>query len=183
MKKIKILLFSLVLILFISTTVKAQSYANGFAGNIGIVQDGIGGVFSYNYFLDRHDFIEAGVFITAANFKYVEGIKIPYNDFTLNLGYSKNVFWNYKNTFNVNIGAGGVFGYETVNKGDKELKNGGIIRSEPGFIYGAFIGLDVDYALTDKYSLTLRMNEFYHANSDLGEFVPFVGIGFRYYAN
>ncbi|GAA6774032.1 conjugal transfer protein TraO [Flavobacterium sp. GSB-24] len=180
MRKITFLITSL---LMITMSTKAQSYANAFAGNIGIVQDGIGGVFSYNYFLDRHDFIDAGVLLTAANFKYVNGIKIPYNDFTLNLGYSKNVFWNYKNTFNVNIGAGGVFGYETVNKGDKELSNGAVIRSEPGFIYGAYIGVDFDYAITDRYSITLRANEYYHANSDLGEFMPFLGLGFRYYAN
>ena len=161
----------------------AQSYANAFAGSLGIVQDGIGGIFSYNYFLDRHDNIEAGVFLTAAKFKYVENIKIPYNDFTLNVGYSKNVFWNYQNTFNVNLAAGGIFGYETVNNGEKELKNGAIIRSEPGFIYGAYIGVDLDYALTDQYSITLRLNEYYHANSSLGEFIPFVGLGVRYYAN
>lgn len=180
MKKITFLVISF---LMITMSIKAQSYANAFTGNIGIVQDGIGGVFSYNYFLDRHDFIEAGLLLTAANFKYVDGIKIPYNDVTLNLGYSKNVFWNYQNTFNVNIGAGGVFGYETVNKGDKELSNGAIIRSEPGFIYGAYIGVDLDYALTDQYSITLKLNEYYHANSNLGEFLPFVGIGVRYYVN
>lgn len=181
MKKIKILIVSLFMIL--SYSGNAQSYANAFAGSLGIVQDGIGGIFSYNYFLDRHDNIEAGVFLTAAKFKYVEGIKIPYNDFTLNVGYSKNVFWNYQNTFNVNLAAGGVFGYETVNNGEKELKNGAIIRSEPGFIYGAYIGVDLDYALTDQYSITLRLNEYYHANSTLGEFIPFVGLGVRYYAN
>jgi hypothetical protein len=180
MKTIKILIISLIMI---SSTTKAQSYANAFGGSIGVVQDGIGGIFSYNYFLDRHDFIEAGVLLTAANFKYTNEIKIPYNDFTLNLGYSKNVFWNYQNTFNVNIGAGLVFGYETVNKGDKELSNGAIINSEPGFIYGGYLGIDLDYALTDKYSITLRANEYYHANSDLGEFIPFLGLGIRYYAN
>lgn len=181
MKKIKILIVSFFMIL--SYSGHTQSYANAFSGNIGIVQDGIGGLFNYNYFLDRHDNIEAGVLMTAANFKYVEGIKIPYNDFTLNVGYSKNVYWNYQNTFNVNLAAGGVFGYETVNKGNKELKNGAIIESKPGFIYGAYIGVDLDYAITDQYSITFRMNEYYHANSTLGEFVPFLGLGFRYYAN
>jgi len=173
----------LLLLFFSFSKVKAQSYANAFAANIGIVQDGIGGLFNYNYFLDRHDNIEAGVLMTAANFKYVEGIKIPYNDFTLNIGYSKNVYWNYQNTFNVNLAAGGVFGYETLNKGNKELSNGAIIESKPGFIYGAYIGVDLDYAITDQYSITFRMNEYYHANSTLGEFIPFVGLGFRYYAN
>lgn len=161
---------------------KAQSYSDAFTLNIGAVQDGIGGLIGYNYFLNRHDFIEAGVLLTAANFKYNDG-KIPYNDFTLNVGYSKNVFWNYKNTFNVNIGGGALFGYETVNNGDKNLSNGAIIKSKPGFIYGAYLSVDLDYSINDEISVVLKGNEYYHANSSLGEFLPFIGLGVRYYIN
>jgi len=180
MKKLKLLL---IVLFFTSLTTKAQSYANGFALNIGVVQDGIGGIMSYNYFLDRHDFIEAGLFFSAANYKYKESIKVPYNDFTVNAGYSKNVYYNLQNTFNVNIGAGGVFGYETVNKGEKRLENGALVKSRAGFIYGAYIGIDIDYSINDRFSITLKANEFYHANSELGEFIPFAGLGFRYYAD
>jgi hypothetical protein len=162
---------------------KSQSYANAFAINLGAVQDGFGGIISYNYFLDRHDFIDAGLLMTASKFKYVSDIKIPYNDFTFNLGYSKNVYFNYQNTFNINIGAGGVFGYEAINNGDKNLSNGAVIESKSGFIYGAYIGIDFDYAIQDELSITLRANQYYHSNSSLGEFIPFVGIGIRYYAN
>ena len=84
---------------------------------------------------------------------------------------------------NVNIGAGGVFGYETVNKGEKNLSNGALITSRPGFIFGAFLGLDIDYSISDKLSLVLKANQYYHANSNLGEFVPFVGLGLKYYTD
>lgn len=181
MKKYQKILILLCFVLSMKSM--AQSYANAFTANIGVVQDGIGGLFNYNYFLDRHDFIEAGIFITAANYKYQANIKIPYNDFTINAGYSKNVFYNYQNTLNVNIGAGGVFGYETVNKGGKNLSNGALITSRPGFIYGAFLGLDIDYSISDKLSLVLKANQYYHANSNLGEFVPFVGLGLKYYTD
>lgn len=180
MKTSKILI---IIILTISFGAKAQSYSDAFAFNVGAVQDGYGGIISYNYFLDRHDFIDAGVFVSASKYKYVEDIKIPYNDFTLNLGFSKNVFWNYQNTFNVNLGVGGVFGYETVNNGENELSNGALIKSKPGFIYGGYVGVDFDVAISDELSLTLRANEYYHANSELGEFLPFLGLGLRYYAN
>jgi hypothetical protein len=163
--------------------VNAQRYSDAFAINLGMVQDGFGGIISYNYFLDRHDFIDAGILMTASNFKYVSDIKIPYNDFTFNLGYSKNVFFNYQNTFNINIGAGGVFGYEAINNGEKNLSNGAIIESKSGFIYGAYLGVDFDYAIQDELSISLRANQYYHANSTLGEFMPFIGIGIRYYAN
>lgn len=181
MKQTKQLFITLALI--IGLNVNAQSYSDGFSINLGIVQDGIGGLFNYNYFMDRHDFIDAGLLITVAKYEYKEGIKIPYNDFTFNAGYSKNVFFNYQNTFNVNIGAGGIFGYETINKGDKKLENGALIISESGFIYGAYLGLDLDYSVSDVLSLSFKSNQYYHANSSLGEFVPFIGIGTRIYIN
>ena len=74
-------------------------------------------------------------------------------------------------------------GYETVNKGEKNLSNGALITSRPGFIYGAFLGLDIDYSISDKLSLVLKANQYYHANSNLGEFVPFVGLGLKYYTD
>lgn len=177
----KILLLLLFIAPFVST--KAQSYTNGFVVNLGVVQDGFGGLFNYNYFVDRHDFIEASILFTASKYKYDSDIEIPYNDFTFNLGFSKNVFYNYQNTFNININAGGVFGYETVNRGENNLDNGSLILSKPGFVYGAFIGIDVDLFLTDQLSLVLKTNEYYHANSTLGEFLPYIGLGLRFYTN
>lgn len=184
MKKLKVL-FIIVLFVFYAKT-NAQSYANAFALSAGYVTDGIGINGNYNYFLDRHDFIEASLFVTFAKYKYdnqIDKITIPYNDFTFNAGYSKNVFYNFQNTFNVNISGGGIFGYEAINNGDKELSNGSIILSEPGFIYGAYLGLDLDYSFSDQYSIFFKANEFYHANSTLGEFLPYLGIGVRFYTN
>ena len=181
MKKTKQIFFMLLLV--IGLNANAQSYSDAFSVNVGVVQDGIGGLFNYNYFMDRHDFIDAGLLVTLANYNYKEREKIPYNDFTFNAGYSKNVFFNYQNTFNINIGAGGVFGYETINKGDKNLKGGEKIISESGFIYGAYLGLDLDYSLSDVLSVSLKANQYYHANSSLGDFVPFVGLGVRIYIN
>ena len=161
----------------------SQSYSDGFTINLGVVQDGIAGLFNYNYFVDRHDFIDAGLLITVANYEYKDGIKIPYNDFTFNAGYSKNIFYNYQNTFIVNIGAGGIFGYEIINKGDKNLENGALIISNSGSIYGAYLGLDLDYSLNDTLSLSFKANQFYHINSSMGNFVPFLGLGTRIYIN
>jgi hypothetical protein len=161
----------------------SQSYSDGLVFNIGVVQDGIGGLFNYNYFVDRHDFIEGGLLITMAKYKYKEGIDIPYSDFTFNIGYSKNIYYNYENTFNINIGGGGVFGYETINNGNKILSNGAVIGSDSAFIYGGYVSLDLDYSITDQTSLALKMNQYYHINSSMGKLMPFVGIGLRYYVN
>jgi hypothetical protein len=184
MKKLKILLLFICLTV-IQPKAQSQSYYNTFAFNFGPVQDGFGGLLSYDYFLDRHNFIEASLFLTAANYKYQpkndSEIKIPYNDFTANVGYSHNVFTNYKNTYNLNISGGGVFGYETLNKGENILSNGASLNSRPGFIYGAYLGIELDISLTDATSVIIRGNEFYHANSSLGQFIPFGGLGLRFY--
>lgn len=184
MKKTKLLLLFIVLMLALPIKGRSQSsYYNAFAFNLGVVQDGLGGLLTYNYFVNRHDFIEASLFLTAAKFKYQTKtetqIKIPYNDFTVNAGYSTNILTNDRNTYNLNLCAGGVFGYETLNKGETELENGAILESRPGFIYGAYIGLELDVSITDAMSILVRGNEYYHANSKLGEFVPFIGAGLR----
>lgn len=181
MKKKQIYYLLFIFIFYFSNS-KAQGYSDGFTGTVGIVHEGVGAHFSYNYFLDRHDFIEGSIFLTASNHKYLN-IKIPYNDFTVNVGYSKNVFYNYRNTFNVNINGGAVFGYENFNKGDKSLSNGALILNKPGFIYGAYMGIDLDLSVSDNMSILLKFNEFYHANSSLGQFLPYVGLGTRFYFN
>lgn len=178
MKKKQIYYLLFIFIFYFSNS-KAQGYSDGFTGTVGIVHEGVGAHFSYNYFLDRHDFIEGSIFLTASNHKYLN-IKIPYNDFTVNVGYSKNVFYNYRNTFNVNINGGAVFGYENFNKGDKSLSNGALILNKPGFIYGAYMGIDLDLSVSDNMSILLKFNEFYHANSSLGQFLPYVGLGTRF---
>jgi hypothetical protein len=181
MKKKLIFLIPFYLIFFCLNG-KAQGYSDGFTGSLGVVQEGIAAQLSYNYFLDRHDFIEGSIFITASNYKY-RNIKIPYNDFTVNFGYSKNVFYNYRNTFNINVNGGALFGYENFNKGDKSLSNGALILNKPGFIYGAYMGVDFDFSVSDNMSIILKANQFYHANSSLGQFLPYVGIGTRFYFN
>jgi hypothetical protein len=162
---------------------KAQSYSDAVSFNAGITQSGFGVALSYNYLVNRHDFIVGGVFGSMAKEKYIDTIDIPYNDFTVTLGYSKNVFFDRLNNFNVNVSAGAVFGYEAINNGDKELSNGAVILSESGFIYGGFIGVEGLYNISEDYSILLNATEFYHANSSLGQFIPFISIGIRYYTN
>ena len=66
MKKTKQIFFMLLLV--IGLNANAQSYSDAFSVNVGVVQDGIGGLFNYNYFMDRHDFIDAGLLVTVANY-------------------------------------------------------------------------------------------------------------------
>lgn len=149
----------------------------------GITEDGSAVLASYNYYLKNDNFIQGSVFVSFARDKYLSDISIPYNDFTVNAGYYKKIIKSRNNFLKVSLGIGGVFGYETVNKGNKELSNGALVMSESGFIYGAFVGLDTDIYLSDKFSVVLKINEYYHHNSDVGQFVAYAGVGIRYFFN
>lgn len=177
MKKRK-LFFALLVIGGLSKA-NAQSYKNAFAVNVGVTQDGYGAMLSHNYFLNRHDYIEASLLATDAKYTSAVGSKIPYNDFVLNVSYSKNILVNKKNSLSANLSAGTVFGYESFD--NKDLNDGTKILDNSKLIYGLSVGIDIDCVLNDKFSLFFKANEYYHANSDLGKFVPFAGLGLRFY--
>ncbi len=175
MKKL-ILLF---MFLFSLTTTFAQKGAVAITG--GITQEGYAGLISYNYYWNRYNsnFIQGSLFLNFSEQEYDSTISVPYNDFTFNIGYFQNVIESRSGSFKTSIGAGVLFGYEAINNGSVELDNGALITSKSGFIYGAFAGVDVDFYLSDKTSLVLKANQYYHANSELGNFLPYVGGGVR----
>jgi hypothetical protein len=174
-------LFAALLLMGGLSQANAQSYKNAFSFNLGVTQDGIGTVVSHHYYFNLHDYIETSFLATDAKYNSSTGIEIPYNDYSLNIAYSKNLLVDNKNSLSGNISAGVVLGYESFN--NKALDNGTLINSKPGFIYGASLGIDIDYVLNDKLSLFIKANEYYHVNSDLGKFVPFAGLGLRFYSN
>lgn len=161
----------------------SQTYKHSFGVNLGATQDGIGAMLNYNYFIQGDNSFAASVLVTDAKYS-VQGNKIGYNDFTLNLGYSTPLYSTKNRKFAILLGVGGVVGYEIVN-GNKSstLSNGNLILEDSKTIYGAYSGLDIDYLINDRMTVFIKANEYYHANSDLGKFVPFAGLGLRYYAN
>lgn len=161
----------------------SQTYKHAFGVNLGATQDGIGTMLNYNYFIHGDNSIAASILITDAK-SSIEGDKIDYNDLTLNLGYSTPLYLTKNRKFGVILGTGGVIGYEMVNdNNDSHLSNGNLILDHSKTIYGAYAGLDFDYLINDRMTVFIKVNEYYHANSDLGKFIPFAGLGLRYYAN
>lgn len=181
MKKTK--LFLGVLLLSAFTKGYSQTYKNAFGVSIGATQDGYGVMLSHNYFINDRNSISASILATDAKYKIGED-KIGYNNITLNLGYSVPLYLTQNRKFGIVFGSGVVLGYEIVNDNkDLNLSDGSLILDESKFIYGAYLGLDFDYLINDRTTLFIKVNEYYHANSDLGKFVPFAGIGLRYYTN
>jgi len=161
--------------------VKAQAYASSVELSGGYVEDGFGGYINYNHHLDRRSHLQFGVFVGISNDKSL-GEEIPYNKFTFNPGYfRKLISSNGRKPITLNIGGGAIVGYEIINNGSNELPSGAIIDAKSQLIYGAFAGLEVEYGINENFSLTLKAVEQYQANSDIGQFYPFVGAGLRYY--
>lgn len=161
----------------------SQNYKHAFGINFGATQDGIGTMLNYNYFTNGDNSIAAFILITDAKYN-VNGNEIGYNDLTLNLGYSTPLYLTQNNRFSAILGAGGVIGYEIINKNKKTaLTNGTLILEDSKIIYGAYAGLDIDYLINNRMTVFVKANQFYHTNSNLGKFVPFAGLGLRYYTN
>lgn len=178
MKKTKLFLGVLLLSAFAKGY--SQTYKNAFGASIGVTQDGYGAMLTHNYFINDRNSISASILATDAKYKIGDD-KIGYNDITLNLGYSVPLYLTQNRKIGIVFGIGNVIGYESINK--KPLSKGTVVLDKSKFIYGAYAGLSFDYLINDRTTIFFKADQFYHANSDLGKFIPFAGIGLRYYTN
>ncbi len=174
--------FLLLAVLLCSMTAFSQSgnYASSVGLSGGYAEDGFGIMATYNYHLNRNRYAQLSVFVAIAEDK--GSFNIPYNIFTVQPGYFFKV-WEQKNfkKYALNLGGGGIFGYEVINNGNSILSNGAILDAKSQFIYGAFIGIEGEITLSNDFSLLIKANEYYHINSDVGKFYPYVGLGLRYF--
>lgn len=168
---------------FISFGARSQEV---FATSIGIsggyVEDGYGGMINFNFQKDRYSYWHFGVFAGFSQDRESEGYVIPYNVINFQPGYFFRVFESsgFK-PVSVYLGAGALGGYEIINNGSSELDNGAIINAKSQFIYGGFVGVELDYAFSKSFSLVGKANEYYHVNSDVGNWYPYFAVGLRYY--
>lgn len=186
--KTSIKYFLLIATIFFSTScLRAQNssnYASTLEVGAGYVVDGIGIMAGYDYYVNKYDYVQLSVFASMS--EQVENrYRIPYQEFTVQVGYFIKLWEGeqWKKPGSLNIGGGGsIIGYEAINRGSEQLYNGAIIDGRSKFIYGAFLGLEGEYPIfSNEWALTIKLNEFFHANSDLGQFMLYAGIGVKYY--
>ena len=158
---------------------KAQNYASSLELSSGIVEDGYGINAGYNYYLNRFRYIQGAVFLSFAEDNQ-QGFSVPYNNFTLNIGYFNNIIEALNRKFTASLGAGPVVGYEIINNGEQELSTGALVNNSSEFLYGGFVGAELDLYLSESFSIIGKANQYYHPSSDLGQFAFFGGIGIRY---
>ncbi len=171
-----------ILTIFTATLAFCQNgnYASSVGLSGGYAEDGFGIMATYNYHLNRDRYAQLSVFAAVAEDK--GSFDIPYNIFTVQPGYFVKV-WEQKNfkKYALNLGGGAIIGYEVINNGNTLLETGAIIDAKSQFIYGGFLGLEGELTLSNSFSLLLKANEYYHINSDIGNFYPYAGIGLRYF--
>lgn len=105
---------------------------------------------------------------------------IPIDTFLFNGGYSLYVWGDLMRNVNINLGLGGLVGYEQINRGTEMIYDGSIINATENFIYGANGKLSIESYLTDHCVFLVNGQLRYLQNSQLGEFHALFGFGIRY---
>lgn len=174
-----------IILAFLGSIYFAQAQ-RGFAASVGLsggyTEDGYAALFNYNYHNGRYSYIQVGVFASFSVDKETVGYEIPYNIFNLQPGYYYRVLQtNGFKPLSLYLGGGAVLGYEILNNGNNELPNGALIDAKSQFIYGGFAGAEADYAFSDSFSVVFKATEYYHINSEVGNWYPYFAVGLRYY--
>lgn len=170
-----------ILVLFtgiLSFYVSAQDAAVGLAA--GYTENGIGIDADYNHRLNPLSKIQAGVFFSSFTDDF-KGEEMTHTIATVNGNYTYTAWSNSRKTLLLGIGAGVVFGFEQVNDGNQQLPSGALITDESQFIYGLNGSVEAEIALATNWSVVAQFTEYYHINSDLGNFLPYAGVGLRYF--
>jgi len=108
---------------------------------------------------------------------------VPVSQFTGEIGYYKKFLSDYSKTFFFSIGASAMSGYETINWGKKELKDGATLTNKDKFVYGGAIGLEVETFLSDRIVLLIHARERMLPASTTGKFHFQAGVGIKFIIN
>lgn len=105
---------------------------------------------------------------------------IPVDTFLFNGGYSLYLWGDLMRNVNINLGIGGLAGYEQINRGDGTIYDGSLLNSTENFIYGANGKLSIESYLTDHWVFLVNGQLRFLQNSQLGLFHSLFSFGTRY---
>jgi len=86
--------------------------------------------------------------------KPYNGERLPVAQMTAEGGYAYNFLSDRSKTLFFYLGGLALAGYESVNWGDKQLKDGATIHNEDAIIYGCAVSLEMEVYLSDGFALT-----------------------------
>jgi hypothetical protein len=178
-KTVHYTLVVVVLLFFCSNTLFAQSHKIALSLTGGLVQDGFSGIITGDYKVNEFDYLQFNVQASFATFEQ-NNIDIPVDTYSFNAGFFFDILRNNSRTFALSLGAGGTVGYETINNDDPNIDINQILNIETNtIVYGAYAGLDADLFISPVVAITIKLNETYHINSEIGEFTPYAGLGIK----
>lgn len=147
--------------------------AEGYYGNINLQK-----LVGNKFFLGRVDlnYINQDIDLSV-----YETTKVPYQIATLGLGagYSFENFIPHPLYFQ--LYAGGFLGNETLNENDDTYPNSQIHFENPsGFIYGVYVGAELELAIFKNLSLTANFSQNYKPGSEIGKSFFQAGGGIKF---
>ncbi|UOY05760.1 conjugal transfer protein TraO [Muricauda sp. SCSIO 64092] len=173
--------FMLILFTGICFYAQSQNHSSAIEFLGGYSPHGIGIALNYDHHTSRTGFVQGGIYYSSNKAEVKESLKVSYNTFNVNIGYITNIYTSRLESIKLNIGGGGLIGYEEVNHGNGLLENGALLLDRSKFIYGGLALIELDIYINNDIGLVLRFSEYYHVNSDLGAFTLFAGVGVRYF--
>lgn len=111
---------------------------------------------------------------------YGEKGRIPVAQFTGEVGYNLHIVSDYSQTFHLYGGVSALAGYETVNQGERLLKDGATIGAKDAFIYGGALTVAADVFLSDRFILGAHVRERFVFGNDTGHFLTQFGVHVKF---
>ena len=151
----------------ISSGTLLKKHQNNYFVNLGLVIYAKKG----NYFLYSLEYSKSAT--------HYKTFKIPIENYLGEVGFSINLISNSTKSFIINSSISAVGGYEQINKDEKDLPDGALLRNESNFIYGASGRLSVELYLSDTFVLLGYGKARMLWNTSLESLQSYVGLGLR----
>lgn len=108
---------------------------------------------------------------------------IPVSQFAAESGYLINFLSDHSKTVFFSVGGSIMAGYETVNRGKKELPDGALLINDGKFLYGGTVAFEIETFLSDRLVLLVNARERILYGSTVGKFHFQLGAGIKYIIN
>lgn len=106
--------------------------------------------------------------------------RLPIETYTGEIGYIFNFLSDSQKLISLNGGLLAIGGYETINRGDSTLQDGGIILNNDNFIYGVGGRLTLETYISDRFVILIQGKAKAFWGTDVKVFRPSAGIGLRF---
>lgn len=143
--------------------------------------------------MNRNFYLNAGVVVYGKKGNYqlygleysrqtvnYKSLSIPIDNYLAEAGYGFHLRGDYKRNINLYTSISATAGYESINNGNSELPDRGLIVDQDNFIYGAGGRLSLETYLTDQLVFLIHGKVRVLWNTDLEQSRPSVGFGFRF---